>query len=146
MISAAVHRDVLLDTGPLVALLNPRDSEHGRCVAAARTIFQPMITSWAVLTEAAWLLRAEPASLEQLFRCEAEGVLEVARLEAAELSELAAIRERYLDLSPQLADLTLVHLAERDGHHKVFTLDRRDFHVYRIHGKQAFHLLPEVAD
>lgn len=52
---------------------------------------------------------------------------------------------RYKSLSPQLADLSLVHLAQREGLETVFTLDRRDFSVYRRKGRAGFHLLPENA-
>jgi hypothetical protein len=60
-----------------------------------------------------------------------------------ELLMIAALHAQYADLSPQLADLALVHLAQRDGLDTIFTLDRRDFAVYRRKGRSGFRLLPE---
>lgn len=56
---------------------------------------------------------------------------------------MASCLQKYCDLQPQLADVSLVYLAERDGISTVFTLDRRDFSVYRIKQNQPLDLLPQ---
>jgi predicted nucleic acid-binding protein len=122
---------------------NPADLHHQRCVAALRQIEPPLITTWAVLTEAAWLLRQDTEVVGRMLRGSAEGLFEVARLAGDELPALDALRRRYADLSPQLADLTLLHLAQRENYDTVFTLDRRDFTVFRIKGKKRLRLIPD---
>jgi predicted nucleic acid-binding protein len=52
--------------------------------------------------------------------------------------------KRYEDIRPQLADAALVYLADREGIDTIFTLDRRDFSVYRSARKRTFRILPDV--
>ncbi len=134
---------VLLDTGPLVAILNRNDSQHERCVQTLKTIRPPLLASWPVITEAAWLLRNHQPMLAGLYSLAARGVFEIQEISQNEMPDLQRLMIRYKSLSPQLADLCLVHLAQREGLNTVFTLDRRDFSVYRRKGRAGFHLLPE---
>jgi predicted nucleic acid-binding protein len=131
-----------VDTGPLVALLEQNDIHHRSCSAALKTIAPPLITTWAVLTEAAWLLRDRPAALAKLFAGEETGVFQLASLEPNCLSEIRRLNDKYRSLRPQVADLTLLYLAERDGLETVFTLDRRDFKVFRLANGKELQLLP----
>ena len=49
-----------------------------------------------------------------------------------------------MDIRPQLADAALVYLAEREGIDTIFTLDQRDFSVYRSGRRRPFRILPEL--
>jgi predicted nucleic acid-binding protein len=140
---ARFHR-VLLDTGPLVAILNRGDSQHERCVQTLKLIGPPILTSWPVITEAAWLLRNHHELLAGLYSLAARGVFALQQISQEEMGDIQKLMNRYKSLSPQLADLSLVHLAQREGLDTVFTLDRRDFSVYRRKGRAGFRLLPEV--
>lgn len=133
---------VLVDTGPLVAVLSSEDAHHERCVETLKLILPPLLTSWAVLTEAAWLLRADSQAVSQLYHGADEGLFQILEISQEELADIDRLFRRYRDLSPQLADLSLVHLAQREGLDLVFTLDRRDFSVFRRKGKRGFQLLP----
>lgn len=133
---------VLVDTGPLVAVLNRGDSQHPRCVETLKTIRPPLLTSWPVITEAAWLLRNHHDLLTGLYSLAARGIFRILDISQDELADLQRLMNRYKSLSPQLADLSLVHLAQREGLETVFTLDRRDFSVYRRKGRTGFQLLP----
>ena len=55
---------------------------------------------------------------------------------------MAGFLRKYRSLHPQIADASLVYLAEREGLDAVFTLDRRDFLVYRLSGNRRLNLLP----
>ena len=134
---------VLLDTGPLVAILSRKDSSHRVCVEQIRTISPPLLTCWPVITEAAWLLRQQPLALQRLLSSFTTHWIKFLALEESDAEPIGKILQRYRKLNAQLADAALVHLAEREGIDTVFTLDRRDFSVYRFSGTRSFHLLPE---
>jgi uncharacterized protein len=133
---------ILVDTGPLVAILSSTDQHHEICVDTLRHLPGPLLSCWPVITEAAWLLRAYPKAVEQLLRSADGHFLELLPLAGAEAKALAEVMKTYADIQPQLADATLVYLAHREGIDTIFTLDRRDFSVYRSAGKRPFRILP----
>lgn len=134
---------VLVDTGPLVAILSRRDAYHQQCVAELRTLTSPLLTCWPVITEAAWLLRNYPQAVQRLISGFSAGWLKLLRLDEADASPMGQILRRYRKLGAQLADAALVHIAEREKLDTIFTLDRRDFLVYRLSGNRSLHILPE---
>jgi len=133
---------VLVDTGPLVAILSRADQHHKTCVEALQDLPGPLFSCWPVLTEAAWLLRRDAKAIPQLLRGIAEGFLDLLNIQSDEAAEIGSLMEKYKNIRPQLADLALVYLAERDGFDFIFTLDRRDFSVYQAGRKRAFHIIP----
>ena len=133
---------VLLDTGPTVAILREADEHHVRCVAQLRELQAPLLTCWPVLTEAAWLLRRHPVAITKLMAAFETGVFELAPLDASDIASIAAILNKYRTLGVQLADAALLHLANRESIDAVFTLDRRDFEVFRLKGGKPLRLIP----
>ena len=134
---------VLVDTGPLVAILSRADEHHATCVAALKTLPGPLFSCWPVITEAAWLLRSHPRAVRQLLRGIHSGFVELLPLASLDAAGIANIMKKYQSIRPQLADAALVYLADRDGIDTIFTLDRRDFAVFRSSRKRPFRLLPE---
>jgi uncharacterized protein len=133
---------VLIDTGPLVALLDGDDQHHARCAKVFRALRVPAVTTWPVLTEAGYLLgdvAGGPAALLELIR---RGAVLVAPLDAADVPRLRQLLLRYADLPADLADCSLLRVAERDGFTRILTLDRKDFAVYRVHGRRALTIVP----
>jgi predicted nucleic acid-binding protein len=133
---------VAVDAGPLIALLSQRDAAHDVCAALAGELPQPLITSWTVLAEAAWLLRHTHDGLQRLMLLVSEGIIACPPLSSSAAAWIADREKRYRDLRPQLADLTLLYLAETEQITTVFTLDRRDFLVFRDSSDRAFRLIP----
>jgi predicted nucleic acid-binding protein len=133
---------VLVDTGPLVAILSRTDEHHKTCVQALRDLPGPLFSCWPVITEAAWLLRAYPRAVQQLLKSIGNGFVELLPLAGTEAKAIADVMKRYENIRPQLADATLVYLADRDGIDTIFTLDQRDFSVYRSGRKRPFRIIP----
>jgi predicted nucleic acid-binding protein len=119
-----VKGGVLVDTGPLVAILSLNDTHHIIGLEQLRHLSPPLLTCWPVITEAAWLLRSEVTGIQRLFMTFNQG--------EESMPYLSEFLFRYRSLGAQLADAALVCLAEREGIETVFTLDRRDFSVYRL--------------
>ncbi|TWT96690.1 Ribonuclease VapC26 [Botrimarina colliarenosi] len=134
---------VLADTGPLVAILNQSDQHHKQSIEALKTLRLPLLTCWPVLTEAAYLLRQYPDAVAKLLEGLQSGFLELLPLDESDASAIRGILSTYRDQGYQLADASLMHLAEREDIATVFTLDRRDFDVYRPQAFAALRLLPE---
>lgn len=135
-------RRVLVDTGPLVAIMSSADQHHKTCLEALHDLPGPLFSCWPVITEAAWLLRRHPRVVRQLLDSISAGFLELLPVESAEAAEIGKVIEKYRNIRPQLADAALVYLAERDGFDVIFTLDRRDFSVYQPGRKRAFRIIP----
>lgn len=135
---------VLVDTGPLVAILKASDQHHGTCVAAAQELPHPFLTTWPVITEAAWLLRRTPDGVANLIGLLEAGLVRCHDLDAGFPGWLKSFLHQYTDLGPQLADASLVYLAGLYNTDKVFTLDRRDFQAFRTKSGKPFRLLPET--
>jgi predicted nucleic acid-binding protein len=137
-------RRILVDAGPLVAILSRDDEQHTVCVDALQEMPGPLLSCWPVITEAAWLLRRSPRAVQQLLRKIDGSFLELLPLAASEASDLAALMKRYEDIRPQLADAALVYLANREQIETIFTLDQRDFSIYRSGRRRTFNLVPEM--
>ncbi len=137
--------EVLVDTGPIVAIFSQSDRYHKACTDQLQKITGPLMTCWPVITEAAWLLRAYPRALAILMSSFGGRPFELASLDETDLPAVAAVLARYKDLGIQLADASLVHLANRQGIDTIFTLDRRDFGVLRRACGKKFRIIPPQA-
>ena len=135
---------ILVDTGPLVAILSREDARHKICVEALREMTAPVFSCWPVITEAAWLLRHSRRAIQQLLNAVDMGFLELLPLSGSEAKAVASLMKKYESIRPQLADACLVHLAGRERIETIFTLDRRDFSIYRTNRKRSFRILPEM--
>lgn len=132
---------VLIDTGPMVSLLRSNDANHERCVRRAESIEASLLTCWPVLTEAAYLLRYDLRHVQALLRFVTEGHIEIAELPPKAADWATEFFDRFSDHEPQLADAMLVYLAEQNDLTDVFTLDRRDFSIYRLADGRALNIL-----
>ncbi len=135
---------ILTDTGPLVALFDRGERQHQACVSCLSQLRGPMLTTWPVFTEAMYLLGDAAGWLGQaaLWKLVARENLVLAQLSVDDQSRMQLLMEKYRDRPMDLADASLVALAEREGLRDIFTLDVADFSTYRIKGRTAFRLWP----
>jgi uncharacterized protein len=133
----------LCDAGPLIALIDADEPDHDACLAAADQLVLPLVTTWPAFTEAMYLLGRLGGSAGQraLWKLVNTNRLVIADLSASAVERSAQLMGRYADRPMDLADATLVALAEEQGHRKIFSLNS-DFDIYRIHGKQRFEVVP----
>ena len=135
---------VIVDTGPLVALLNRTDAAHGWVLEQLSNIAPPLLTCEAVLAEATYLTRDMPGARAALIEMIGEGFLSIGMAVADHHSALLGMIKRYADVPMSLADGCLVRLAELYPQSPVFTLDR-DFNIYRKNGRQVIAVIMKNA-
>ena len=137
---------VLLDTGPLVALLDRSEPDHDRVQSCmARLHGSRLVTTGAVITEAFYFLsdvRDGPSSLASFL---AESATEVRDAFGGEaLAAAIGLMSKYADVPMDFPDATLVWIAELSGTDQILTLDRRGFTSFRIGRKRRFRLLLDL--
>ena len=133
---------ILVDTGPLVALIHEDDNEHRACKDAFASFNEPLGTVWPVLTEAIYLLSFSWEGQTALMEMIETGAVEILPLGVADIPRIRELMRKYRDLPMDLADAALVRVAERERLRRVFTIDRRDFQIYRPSRIGRFVVLP----
>lgn len=102
----------------------------------------PLVTVWPPVTEAMHFLKGFVRGEDQLLEWLGEGFVRTAELGREDLPRIRELMRKYADLPMDFADAALVRVAERERIHRVFTLDRRDFEIYRPRGFSRFEILP----
>jgi predicted nucleic acid-binding protein len=137
-------RAVLVDAGPLVALLDRSDAHHAACVETLKSISDPLVTVWPAFTEAMYLLGFSWAGQHALWEMIETESIKLAGLDHTDAPRMKTLMRKYRDLPMDLAAAALVAVAERDKVSKIFTLDRRHFRLYRPAGLGRFSILPSA--
>lgn len=133
---------VLVDAGPLVALIDRSDPYHRACREALRQIPDPLGTVWPAFTEAMYLLRSSAEAQRALWDMLGVSGVTLMELETGDCPRMRELMWKYRDLPMDLADAALVRVAEREHIRRVFTVDRHDFELYRPHRLGRFQIVP----
>lgn len=123
---------ILVDTGPLVALFNPKDGRHNRCESVLQTFREALFTTVPVLTEAFYILGPSSRGSTRLRDYILGGGLSVWFMNHFALERSFELMEQYADHPMDLADASLIAAAEATQTRKIFTIDHNDFSSYRI--------------
>ena len=134
---------VLVDTGPLVALLVRNDPDHQRVAAWLHGYRGKLLTTWHVLTEVCHLL--SPEVTLKFLRWVAAGGATVVEVPAGELSDIIRMIEKYRDRPMDLADASLIWLSGQSGVRDILTADNGDFAVFRTPQGKPFKDLLSVS-
>lgn len=124
---------IIADTGFWLALANRRDKYHTLARSRLGELNEPLISTWPVITETCHLLlhRLGDQAQQAFMRSYDAGAFEVFDLSRDHASRIAELMDKYAGLPMDLADASLVILAEHLGHGRVLSTDQRDFGVYR---------------
>lgn len=135
---------MLTDTGPLVAIIDKREPDHKRCVDILKVLKDPMVTTWPVLVETMYLLGSAYGWHVQkaLWRMILSGDLQIEQMNNGQFKRMYKLMDKYHDVPMDLADASLVTVAELHNINQIFTLDS-DFHIYRLSGNRTFVTVPE---
>ncbi len=132
---------IAVDTGPIVALFDKNDNYHSVCHNIIRTLKMPLATTVPVLTEAFYLLSFSWQLQDDLWEFIVEGNLQIYNLDRDLMKTCRELMKKYHDLPMDLADASLVAVADAKNIRTIFTLDK-DFKVYKTKQNKHFKLLP----
>ncbi len=135
---------IVVDTGPIVALLNDRDDQHERCRDFLSNHPGPLLVPSTVFTEVCMLAeRRRGTRAELAFLADVRaGLFRLVESPSIDLVRIAELVEAYADLPFGTVDASVVALTERLNLAAIATLDHRHFNVVRPHHVQALTLLP----
>jgi predicted nucleic acid-binding protein len=131
---------IIVDTGPLVALLDRREPEHAWARETLASVPMPLLTCEAVLSESLFLLRNASGGVNALLSLLRRGVIVPQFRLADEMESISKLMTKYASVPMSLADACLVRMTELDARATVVTLDG-DFRVYRRNGRQSVRVL-----
>lgn len=139
---------LILDTGPVLAILNAADAWNPRCVAMMKTEPRPWLLPGPVLVELDYFLRERlPSAARHAFYSDIRAEkYQLETLSPADFNRAFEICAQYQGIGLQLADASVIALSERLGETRVATTDRRDFRQVVPRHCPALTLLPEGPD
>lgn len=131
---------ILVDTGAWLALADRGDAYHVRCREFFRHNREPLMTTYPVLVECVHLMFCRIGVAKTLAWMETLGAqgVGVFSMGVDHLPRLTALMRQYGDLPMDLADASLVLLAEESGEGRIVSTDERDFHAYRWKNQHPF--------
>jgi hypothetical protein len=137
---------LIIDTGFFVALGNASDQHHNKAIALLKKMAQyQWITTWPVLTETCHLLlKASEDALLIFMKNYVDKAFEIFDLTHQHANQLKILMQKYRQLPMDLADASLVILAEHLGHGTIVSTDARDFKTYKWKNRLPFHNLFEL--
>ena len=131
-----MKQGALVDTGPLVALLNRRDRFHAWTVDQWNQIAAPMLTCEAVVSEACFLLSGIKSGSDLVMQLIQREILMISFHLDDHIDPVKKLLTKYQSVPMSLADACLVRMSELHSNSHVFTLDS-DFNLYRKNGRQV---------
>jgi predicted nucleic acid-binding protein len=131
---------IIVDTGFLLALVDRRDIHHTKALLWRDSAADGWVTTWAVITEAYYMISERlsvDAALDLIQECDG-GSINIWDIPLAQLGHMRKLLSKYKQLPMDLADASLVMLAEHLGHGRILTTDQRDFGAYRWKSRKPF--------
>ena len=127
---------VVVDTGPLVALLNRNDRHHGWVRQVLDTVEPPVFTCEAVISETCFLLARIHDGQDAVLELLSKDIVKVDFRVSSEVDALRALMKKFESVPMSFADACLVRMSELEPRSRILTLDS-DFRVYRRNRRQA---------
>ena len=131
---------IIADTGFWLALANAKDRYHGAALRALDRVREPLVSTWPVMTETCHLLASRlgvPAELAFVSSA-TNGAFRIFELTTGHLPRISELMDKYRDLPMDLADASLVILAEDLESGRILSTDQRDFRTYRWKNRKPF--------
>lgn len=125
----------LIDSGPLIALFDKSDKYHSKVVEFLKTFDGELISSWSVITEVSHMLDFNLQVQLDFLKWIEVGGLNIYDISQDEIHAIRAMMEKYSDIPMDLADASLMYIANRENIKNIVSIDS-DFDIYRTIKKQ----------
>ncbi|GAB4293356.1 MAG: PIN domain-containing protein [Oscillatoriaceae cyanobacterium] len=131
---------IIVDTGFWVALANKNDNYHEAAKKSFSKYNEPLITTWCVVTETCYFLQSRRgvAASITFITAISEGLCQIFDIKPHHLPRLKELMQKYRDVPMDLADASLVVLAEEYKLGRILTLDIKDFGIYQWNHNNYF--------
>ncbi|MBI4689967.1 MAG: PIN domain-containing protein [Nitrospirae bacterium] len=133
---------VIIDTGPIVSIFDKSEPLYEKCRYTLKTIKEPLLTTWPVLTESFYLLEDWQRGQAELWSFILAGGLAIEDIKSENYSHIRDFMEKYSDRRIDVADASLLVTAEIYKIKTIFTLDRKDFSIYKTKHCKQFEIIP----
>jgi len=138
-------KNILVDAGPLIALFDKDDKYHNPVIKFLKQFKGNLVTTWPVITEVTHLLsfnvNVQIDFLEWLKR----EAITIINLENNHLDRIIQLSKKYSDVPMDLADSSLIIIAELTDIHDIITIDS-DYYIYKTKNRKSLNniLLPFI--
>ncbi|CAN5786269.1 hypothetical protein BH23ACT10_BH23ACT10_39870 [soil metagenome] len=135
---------LVLDTGPVLALLDADDPDHARCARLIDDSSETLVVPAATLVEIDyWCRKLLDITVWRSFVDDiANGAYRLVNLDAEGYQRASELEEQYAHLRLGVVDAAVIATCEALGEDKVVTLDHRHFTVVKPMSGTALRLLP----
>lgn len=120
----------LIDSGPLIALFDGSDKHHLKVVEFLKTFKGELVTSWSVITEVSHMLDFNLRVQIDFLKWVELGALTLYEISQNDITHIRAMMEKYSDIPMDLADASLMYIANRESIKNIISIDS-DFDIYR---------------
>jgi uncharacterized protein len=133
---------ILCDTGVLMCLVDRSQAQHSAYIKTIAQLEKPLITTWACLAESMYLAQKQGGwqMQKQISKFLLTNLLTIYDIQSSDFDRLFALMAKYQDRPMDLADATLVLVAEKTGSNQILTIDS-DFLFYRIADRENFNII-----
>jgi len=129
-------KNTIIDSGPLIALFDKDDKYHQKLLDFMNSFRGELITTWAVITEVTHMLSFNIEVQLNFLKWLNLGAITIYQIEQNELKNMIKMMKKYSDIPMDLADSTLMYIAQKEGIKNIISIDS-DFDIYRTIKKQS---------
>ena len=130
----------IIDSGPIIALFDKSDKYHHSVLRFIESFNGELITSWSVITEVSHMLDFNLKVQIDFLKWIELGGIKLYDIPQSEIVNIRSMMEKYLDIPMDLADATLMYIANKEKIKNIISIDS-DFDIYRTLKKQSLNNL-----
>ena len=133
-------KSTIINSGPIIALFDRDDKYHLKVLNFMKSFNGELITTWAVVTEVTHMLGFNISVQLNFLKWIELGAITIYQIEQSELTNIIKMMQKYSDVPMDLADSTLMYVAQKENIENIMSIDS-DFDIYRTIKKQSLHNL-----